>query len=399
MNTTQHNNSSSAIRGNSTKPMSAGLRAFSPIVLAAAIASLGSSTAQAGLLGLSANLGLGIGIGGGVTVAQTIMIDAQSPPVLLTGLGSSLVYRLIINGQASEVVQVQYANVVVIGGNYQWATLASLVLNGSGSATEDVSVPLGQAWVVRVEVHQNPPPPPPPPPPPGPSPDSARWAQISAGTFTMGSPETEYDRSDDESPQTQVTISHGFWIGRFEVTQGEFTAVVGPNPSAFSGDDEPVEQVSWNDATNYCALLTAQERSAGRLPDGYAYRLPTEAEWEFVTRAGTTTRFSFGDDHSYTDLANSDGTAHDVGGKQANPWGVYDTSGNVYEWCGDLYGPHPGGSVTDPTGAASGSSRVMRGGSWRKAGGDTRSAARNFNTPEVVSDGIGFRVVLAQTQP
>jgi len=150
-------------------------------------------------------------------------------------------------------------------------------------------------------------------------------------------------------------------------------------------------------------MLTTQEQNAGRLPAGYVYRLPTEAEWEYVARAGSTNRFFYGDDHSYTQLsdyawfaADSDGTTHDVGGKQASPWGVYDTSGNVYEWCEDIYGAYPGGSVTDPTGPSVGNSHVMRGGSWRKDGGDLRSAARNFNTPDTISYGIGFRVVLSQ---
>ena len=186
------------------------------------------------------------------------------------------------------------------------------------------------------------------------------------------------------------------------MTQGEYTAVVGTNYSTFAGDtNQPVEQLSWYDASNYCALRTMQEQAAGRLPQGYVYRLPTEAEWEYVTRAGTTNRFFFGDDHTYTTLTNyawfsadSDGSTHDVGGKQANPWGIYDTSGNVFEWCADWYGPYPGGSVTDPTGPASGTGRVMRGGSWRYPGGDARSAARNFNVPDFASYGIGIRVVL-----
>src|SRR5262249_1832694 len=159
--------------------------------------------------------------------------------------------------------------------------------------------------------------------------------------------------------------------------QGEFTAVGGTNSSAFLGDtNQPMEQVSWDDASNYCALLTSQERAAGRVPAGYAYRLPTGAEREYAARAGTPNRCFFGDDHNYTLLpnyawfvTNSVGSTHDVGGKQQSQWGLYDTSGNVYEWCADWYGPYPGGAVTDPTGLSNGTSRVMRGGSWRHAGG------------------------------
>jgi formylglycine-generating enzyme required for sulfatase activity len=221
----------------------------------------------------------------------------------------------------------------------------------------------------------------------------------------MGSPETEHDRSDDEGPQTQVTISHEFWMGKFELTQGEYKAVTGVNNSMFSGDDsQPVEQVSWHDASNYCALRTMQEQNAVTLPAGYFYRLPTEAEWEYATRAGSTTQFFYGDDRDYTQLPNyawfdadSNGSTHDVGQKQGNQWGLHDTSGNVFEWCSDRYGPYPGGSVTDPQGSGDNPNRVMRGGSWRFAGGDARSAARNFNLPEFASYGIGIRVVLSQS--
>jgi formylglycine-generating enzyme required for sulfatase activity len=128
--------------------------------------------------------------------------------------------------------------------------------------------------------------------------DTNRWAWIPPGTFTMGSPATEQDRESDEGPQTQVTITRGFWMGRYEVTQGEYQTVMGSNPSKFSGNtNRPVEQVSWFDATNYCAKLTERERTAGRLRAGYVYRLPTEAEWEYAslrnrprTRSGAPAR-------------------------------------------------------------------------------------------------------------
>jgi formylglycine-generating enzyme required for sulfatase activity len=223
----------------------------------------------------------------------------------------------------------------------------------------------------------------------------------------MGSPITEFDRSLDESPQTEVTLTHGFWMERFEVTQGEYTAIIGTNYSTFAGDsNQPVEQVEWFDAFTYCARLTVRERAAGRVPAGYEYRLPTEAEWEYAARAGTTNRFPFGEDHTYTLLqdyawfsTNSDLTTHDVGGKKPNAWGLYDMSGNVWEWCADYYGPYSGGAVTDPTGPTSGTNRVMRGGSAFFAGGDCRPAGRNFNAPDFKSHGIGIRVVLGPTQP
>jgi formylglycine-generating enzyme required for sulfatase activity len=223
----------------------------------------------------------------------------------------------------------------------------------------------------------------------------------------MGSPASEQDRWDWEGPQTQVTITHGFWMGRYEVTQGEYQAVMGSKPSHFGDDpNRPVEQVSWHQATNYCGKLTAGERVAGRLPAGYVYRLPTEAEWEYARRAGTTTRFSYGDDLGYAQLgnyawygSNSDGTTHAVGLKQPNAWGLYDMHGNVWEWCLDWYGAYPGGSVTDPQGPASGEHRVFRGGGWYGGGRYCRSAYRYDRTPDARDSYVGFRAVLAPGQP
>jgi formylglycine-generating enzyme required for sulfatase activity len=230
---------------------------------------------------------------------------------------------------------------------------------------------------------------------------------IPPGTFTMGSPASEQDRDGDEGPQTVVTLTHGFFMGQHEVTQGEYQAVMGSNPSYFTGDaTRPVDQASWNDATDYCAKLTAAERAAGRLPAGWAYRLPTEGEWEYACRAGTTTRLSYGDDPGYSQLnnyawwgSNSGSTTHAVGLKQPNPWGLYDMAGNVWEWCSDWYGSYPGGSVTDPRGATSGSYRVFRGGSWVFDGLRCRSAFRDSSTPDFRFIDIGFRAVLAPGQP
>jgi len=230
---------------------------------------------------------------------------------------------------------------------------------------------------------------------------------IQPGSFAMGSPASEVDRSGDEGPQTTVTISRGFWMGIYEVTQWEYTNVTGlANPSYFGGDvNRPVERVYWVDATNYCARLTSRERGAGRIPSGYVYRLPTEAEWEYVCRAGTSTRFSHGNDTGYLELGNyawynvnSGNTTHPVGGKGANPWGLYDMHGNVWEWCQDWYGGYPGGVVSDPTGPASGSDRVFRGGGWTSDGRYCRSAPRKWLSPTSRINFIGFRVVLAPVQ-
>lgn len=243
-----------------------------------------------------------------------------------------------------------------------------------------------------------------PPPFPAPQPNLV-W--IPPGTFMMGSPANEVDRESDEGPRTSVYLSRGFFMGKYEVTQREYQAVKGTNPSSFTGDlDRPVEQVTWYEATDYCVRLTTQERTAGRLPAGYVYRLPTEAEWEYSCRAGTTTRFSHGDDPGYTQLgqygwysANSGSATHPVGGKLPNPWGLHDMHGNVWEWCYDWYGGFSGGSLTDPVGPVSGSSRVIRGGGWYIYGRYCRSAYRSDGSPDVRNGYIGFRVVLAPGLP
>ena len=219
-----------------------------------------------------------------------------------------------------------------------------------------------------------------------------------------------------------MTLSTGFFMGQFEVTQAEYLAIMTNNPSTFSkafGYPEdlrrPVEAVSWEDATDYCAKLSGAERSLGRLPAGWVYRLPTEAEWEYACRAGTATVFNLGNDLR-SGLANFDGRIEyfgnvgsvtnqaglflgrtsPVGSFQPNAWGLYDMHGNVYEWCWDYYEAYPGGSATDPRGPASGNFRVFRGGCFETAAKLCRSALRNFTWQTVMSTDIGFRVVLAR---
>jgi formylglycine-generating enzyme required for sulfatase activity len=155
---------------------------------------------------------------------------------------------------------------------------------------------------------------------------------IPTGTFTMGS----IDGDVDERPVTRVTISAGFWMGKTEVTQGQWRSIMGNNPSAFKGDDQrPVECVSYADAQAFCRKLTERERAAGRLPDGYVYALPTEAQWEYSCRAGTTGQYAGDLDMIAWYRANSGGQTHPVAQKQANAWGLHDMQGNVWEWCAD----------------------------------------------------------------
>jgi formylglycine-generating enzyme required for sulfatase activity len=237
---------------------------------------------------------------------------------------------------------------------------------------------------------------------------------IPPGTFRMGSPTNEVDRepggSGPEGPQTAVTLTKGFYMGKYLVTQGEYLALMGTNPSTFPDTIRPVEQVSWNDATNYCAKRTQQETTASLIPAGSRYRLPTEAEWEYACRAWTSTRFYYGDDPGYTNLTsyawyldNSSGMTHPVGQKLPNSWGLYDMAGNVAEWCQDWYSEYPGGSVTDPNGPASPvpgfpPDRVVRGGTWGLGAAHCRSAWRVSKNPAESCDCLGFRVVLAEGQ-
>jgi formylglycine-generating enzyme required for sulfatase activity len=232
---------------------------------------------------------------------------------------------------------------------------------------------------------------------------------IPPGTFTMGSPPKEVNRQVEEGPQTEVRLTKGFWLGKHEVTQGEWVEVMGSNPSYCKGDPNlPVEQVSWEEAMEYCRKLTEREREAGRLPEGYEYGLPTEAQWEYACRAGTKSATGYGERLS-SSQANFDGrypynggakgpnlgkTAK-VGSYAPNGWGLYDMHGGLLEWCSDWYGGNlPGGSVRDPRGRSSGSLRVLRGGSWNFDGRYCRSAYRAGLVPGRRSSNLGFRLAL-----
>jgi formylglycine-generating enzyme required for sulfatase activity len=224
-----------------------------------------------------------------------------------------------------------------------------------------------------------------------------KFALIPAGEFAMGSPAADKDAYDDEKPQHQVRITQPFYLGVTEVTQGQYRAVTGQNPSQFQGADNlPVETVSWNDAVAFCNALSTKE--------GRTYRLPTEAEWEYACRAGNPGRFAFGDDDRMLDryawyVGNSDTRTHPVGQKQPNSFGLYDMHGNVWEWCADgysadYYKESPG---VDPPGPSGASVRVGRGGSWFSDPRVCRSAGRYGNAPGVRLFYLGFRLALVQS--
>jgi len=221
--------------------------------------------------------------------------------------------------------------------------------------------------------------------------------EIPAGTFMMG----------EGGDAVAVTLTQPFLLGKTEVTQGQWQQVMGTErwkeqQFVQADKDCPATYVDWNDATAFCQRLTGLERKAGKLPAGESYRLPTEAEWEYACRAGTTTAYSFGDDENQLgQYAWFDGNtpgeqyAHKVGMKKPNPWGLYDMHGNVREWCSDGYSDELSGGA-DPVDPGGSSYRGHRGGSWWSYPGDCRSVYRNFNVPSY-RDYLGFRVARSQS--
>jgi formylglycine-generating enzyme required for sulfatase activity len=207
------------------------------------------------------------------------------------------------------------------------------------------------------------------------------FVRIQPGEFMMGG-----DKYDVETPIHRVRISQGFEIGKYEVTQAQWEAVMGSNQSNFKGADLPVENVSWNDVQEFIRKLNSKSTK-------YNYRLPTEAEWEYACRAGTTGDYAGNLDSMGWYESNSGSKTHPVGQKQANGWGIYDMHGNVWEWCQDWYGDYSSNNQTDPQGAGSGSSRVFRGGSWYFPAEYCRSAYRNYFVPVYRLINVGFRLL------
>jgi formylglycine-generating enzyme required for sulfatase activity len=285
--------------------------------------------------------------------------------------------------------------------------------------------------------------------------------EIPPGEFLMGSPGGEEGREEWDTDETQhlVRITYAFKMGKTEVTQRQWREVMGTTiqqqrdkaqersslgdrlkglgfaikddafgtfkdvrdngvwktlkavvvgearwPLYGEGDDYPIYLVSWDDAMEFCHRLTEQERVVARLPAGYEYRLPTEAEWEYACRAGSTTRFANGGTEADLDkigwcYGNSGDTSHSVGGKLPNAWGLYDMHGNVWEWCHDWYDKFPDGEAINPFGSTTGSYRVYRGGAWNFLSRFCRSAYRGCHPPGSRDGYLGFRVVLAPVRP
>ncbi len=216
------------------------------------------------------------------------------------------------------------------------------------------------------------------------------FVRVAPGTFQMGSPD-EAAGASDETPCHKVTLTQPFLFGKCEVTQEQWSQIMGRNPSRFKGKKLPVDTVSWQDCQQFLAKLG---EASGR-----TFALPTEAQWEYACRADTATAWNSGEEATVPGSAwcdgNSDGRTHPVGGKKPNAWGLHDLHGNVGEWCSDWYGIHysPGDAI-DPQGPPGGDSKVVRGGAWGDNPSLLRSASRNANGPDGANHGIGFRCVL-----
>lgn len=342
-----------------------------------------------GLRGCAALCGLSFTL-----ILSAAVAERPNNAVSLLGqqISTNRSYQFFFDGQAGQTYPIEVSVDLV-----NWLPLTNVTGTGGPLWVQDATPPNLPQRYYHVGIHPVP---------------ITNMVFIPPGTFTMGSPVSESGRNTNEGPETVVTLSRGFWIGKYEVTQAEHAAVTGAGTaSGFPGPTLPVDFASWSIATNYCSKLTEQEKAAGRLPAGYIYRLPTEAEWEYACRAGTKSPVGVGPGTSLSSTqANFDGgfpyggaatgpfvRSTTVGGAYApNAWGLYDMHGNTSEFCQDFYGPYPGGAVSDPKGPATGTTRVIRGGNFLSAGQGCRSAKRDSRSPTFTNFGHGFRVVLAQ---
>lgn len=341
------------------------------------------ATAKAILSGDKVSAIVVLTAGSGYSSIPAVTIGA--PPEDL-GLEVELVPKIKVRGSAGSSAIVQWS----LDSGGPWIDWTNVTTQTGGVVLVDLAPDATTRFYRAISKPSN----------PGPAPQGFVW--IPPGTFVMGSPPGEEGRWDDEVQHT-ATVTQGFWLSDHEVTQGEYQAVIGNNPSHFKGDlNRPVELVSWDDAVAYCQKLTDQERAAGRITPQQTYRLPTETEWEYAARAGTTgARYGELDAIAWWE-GNSGNQTQPVKQKDPNAWGLYDMLGNAWEWCSDWYGAYPTASVTDPTGPSSGSGRVYRGGRWFNGGGYgpryVRSASRNRLVPGNRLYDLGFRPALSSVR-
>lgn len=330
------------------------------------------------------------------TESGGIIYRGQSLTLSVEAEGRNLSYQWQKNGidlsnETNLTLLIAEANATLDDGNY-----SVIVSNDFGSVTSatltldintsKVGSPFGDTFYVKSAGEME-----------------LLWVQ--PGTFIMGSPDDEANRADDET-QRNVSISNGFYLGRFEVSQFEYFKVMNSNtdglfarPSFDQDDSKPVESVSWNDINStFLPLLNKLENDNGNLPNGWTYSLPTEAEWEFSCRAGTSTSYSYGDSTS-TNLANYDGSSTKViGFYNPNAWGFYDMHGNVEEWVSDWYGDYNTSLLIDPVGPLGGTEKVIRGGRYSSSAANIRSADRDSFDNNLNNARIGFRLALKKVE-
>ena len=334
------------------------------------------ATAKAILSGDKVALILVLTAGSGYT--GSLMVVVEAPPKLL-GVKLEMVPKLTVEGPVGGLARVEWAHNL----SGLWTTWTNVTVGAEGTVLVDLS-PGSAARFYRAVAEQR---------PVGPT----GFVWIVPGTFVMGSPVSEDGRDSSEVIHT-VTLTQGFWMSDHETTQREYQLVMESNPSNWKGESLPVEKVSWSDAVAYCQKLTERERAAGRITAQQAYRLPTEAEWEYAARAGTAgARYRELDAIAWHG-GNSGSETHAVKQKTANIWGLHDMIGNVWEWCSDWSGDYPTGSVTDPTGPSSGSFRVDRGGCCCGDARFARSAGRSGDLPGGRYYYLGFRPALSSVR-
>jgi len=326
------------------------------------------ATAKAILAGDQVGMIILLTAGSGYTAAPVVVI--QAPPRSME-LRIEMVPKLTVEGPPGVRARVESATALT----GPWETWTNVFVGAEGTVLVDLRAGTATRFYRAV-----------PGGPPG-------FVWISPGSFVMGSPVTEEGRFPDEVEHT-VTLTRGFWISDHETTQEEYESVMGINPSFHQGPQFPVEQVRWGDAAEYCRRLTERERAAGRISAQQMYRMPTEAEWEYVARAGTTGP-RYGDLDAIAWWAgNAPSETNAVRQKAPNAWGVYDMIGNAWEWVGDWFAEYPVGPATDPEGPVSGSDRVTRGGGWGYPPHYCRSAVRSHADLFVTFTNLGFRTVL-----
>jgi sulfatase modifying factor 1 len=329
---------------------------------------------------------------------SSLTASPQSAPNLAIHLASGKA-ALTVSAEAGSPCTVQFATNLPAT---EWFPLTNATLATGSVQVTDPQTPAGERFY-RALI---------------PVPTNMVW--VPAGSFVMGSPTNEIQRSTNEL-QHPVSFTNGFFVARFLVTQSNWISMMGTNPSyfvpsnGFTADlNRPVEEVNWFDASNYCFALTRQQQGGGQIFTNWFYRLPTESEWEYACRAGTTNAFYLGDNllsgqanfngmYEYLDGVGDTndasgvelGRTSDVGAYAPNAFGLYDMAGNVWEWCQDWFTNYPVGAVTDPQGPTNGLERVFRGGTLNAVGHLCRSAQRDLASPTTAVNTIGFRVVLS----